>query len=162
MALAFSEFGNRAEAKTIIPKGTLVKINLDQTLSSKTSRKGEMVHFSVVEAVKLGKTTVIKKGALCQAQITQVRGPGRFGKNGSIRLNYLFVVDAKKQQVPVTLGERAMKTNRSMGLAAGASAGGFIILGPVGLLGGAFVKGEHIEIPRNTQLLIEVAEDFHY
>lgn len=152
----------QAEAATLIPKGTLVRLRLEQTLSTKTNKTGEMVKLSAVEAIKLGKTTVIKKGALAQAQLEKVRGPGRFGRNGSIRIRYLFVTSARGKQIPIVLGERSIKANQSMGLAAGASAAGYIILGPIGVVGGAFVKGRHIDIPAGTELMVEVENDFVY
>ncbi|HOY68335.1 MAG TPA: hypothetical protein PLP29_15750 [Candidatus Ozemobacteraceae bacterium] len=152
----------QAEAATLIPKGTLVRLRLEQTLSTKTNKTGEMVKLTAVEAIKLGKTTVIKKGALAQAQLEKVRGPGRFGRNGSIKIRYLFVTSARGKQIPIVLGERSIKANQSMGLAAGASAAGYIILGPIGVVGGAFVKGRHIDIPAGTELMVEVENDFVY
>ena len=106
------------------------------------------------------KTKVVAKDPL--AQVTDVRKPGRFGRNGSVKINYLFVLTTHKKQVKIKLGEHAVKTNQSLGLAAGASAGGFIVLGPIGLLGGAFVKGHHIDIPEGTQLMVETEEDATY
>jgi len=47
-----------------------------------------------------------------------------------------------------------------MGLAAGASAAGYIILGPIGVVGGVFVKGHHIDIPAGTELMVEVENDY--
>jgi len=154
--------GSLHAASLVIPAGTLVKIRLDETLSTKTSKTGDMVPFSVADPLKIGRTTVIKKGAFAQAQLTAVRGPGRFGRNGSLRITYLFAKSVRGKQVPITLGERSAKTNESMGFAAGASAAGYMILGPVGLLGGAFVKGKHITIPAGTVLMVEVARDTPY
>lgn len=149
-------------AQTIIQQGTLIRIKLEQTISTKTSRTGEMVSFETSEPLVIGKKVVVKKGAFVQAQLEKVRGPGRFGKNGSLKIRYLFVKAANGRQVPITLGERSAKTNESMGFAAGASAAGYMILGPVGLLGGAFVRGQHITIPAGTELMVEVARDTVY
>jgi len=147
-------------AETLIPKGTLVRLKMDKTLSTRTNKTGEMVRLSVVDAIQIGKQVVIKKGAVAQAQLEKVRGPGRFGRNGSIKIRYLFVTSARGTQIPIVLGERSMKANQSMGLAAGASAAGYIILGPIGVVGGAFVKGHHIDIPAGTELMVEVENDY--
>ncbi|MDN5278330.1 MAG: hypothetical protein PWR01_2295 [Clostridiales bacterium] len=146
-------------AELIIPAGTLVRLNLEENLSSKTSQTGEMVKFTVVESVKIGSRTVIKKGAVARAQLQKVRKPGRFGRNGSLKLRYLTVSSTRGKEIPITLGEKSVKTNESLGLAAGASLGGYMLLGPIGLIGGTFVRGHHIEIPKNTQLIVEVAKD---
>lgn len=144
-------------ADTSIPAGTMVKIKLGQQISSRTNKKGEMVKFYVVDPVKIGKATVIEKGALAQAQITEVRGPGRFGRNGRVKLNFLFVMNKKGAQVPIKVGEESAKINKQEGYAIGASAGGFILLGPIGLVGGAFVNGKHVDIPKGSELFVEVA-----
>ncbi|HNW34863.1 MAG TPA: hypothetical protein PKM25_08025 [Candidatus Ozemobacteraceae bacterium] len=150
----------RAKGTTLVPKGTLVRLRLEQSLSTRTNKTGDMVKLLAVEAIKLGDTVVIKKGGLAQAQLEKVRGPGRFGRNGSIKIRYLFVTSARGRQIPIVLGERATKANQSMGLAAGASAAGYMILGPIGVVGGAFVKGHHIDIPAGTELMVEVENDF--
>ncbi|HNV71987.1 MAG TPA: hypothetical protein PKO06_19940 [Candidatus Ozemobacteraceae bacterium] len=149
-------------APIIIQQGTLIRIKLEQTISTKTNRTGDMISFATSENLAIGKKVVVKKGAFVQAQLEKVRGPGRFGKNGSLKIRYLFVKAANGRQVPITLGERSAKTNESMGFAAGASAAGYMILGPVGLLGGAFVRGQHITIPAGTELMVEVARDTVY
>ncbi|OQA06013.1 MAG: hypothetical protein BWY66_02102 [bacterium ADurb.Bin374] len=147
-------------ADTLIPKGTLVRLKLAKTLSTRTNRTGEMVMLNVVDAIQIGKRIVIKKGAIAQAQLEKVRGPGRFGRNGSIKIRYLFVTSVRGTQIPIVLGERSIKANQSMGLAAGASAAGYIILGPIGVVGGVFVKGHHIDIPAGTELMVEVENDY--
>jgi hypothetical protein len=146
----------------VIPKSTLVRLRIEDDLSTRRNRRGDMVRLTVVDDVRIGSTKVVARGALAQAQLTQVRGPGRFGRNGSLRLTYLFVTSTRGQQIGIALGNRATKTNQSMGLAAGASAGGFLVLGPIGLVGGVFVRGHHIDIPKGTELMVEVAGDTIY
>ncbi len=151
-----------AAAPLLIPAGTLVKLNLEENLSTRSNKTGQMVKFSVVEDVKIGRTTVIKKGATARAQLEKVRGPGRFGRNGSLKLRYLTVTSTNGKELPIVLGEKSIKTNEQMGMAAGASIGGYMILGPVGLAGGIFVRGKHIEIPKDTQLVVETTKDSIY
>jgi len=146
-------------AELTIPSGTLIRLNLEENLSSKTSKTGEMVKFTVVEDVKIGRRSIVRKGSVARAQLEKVRKPGRFGRNGSLKLRYLSVTSTRGKEVPITLGEKSAKTNESLGLAAGASLGGYMLLGPLGLIGGTFVRGHDIEIPKNTQLIVEVAKD---
>ena len=146
-------------APVVISKGTLIRLELQESLSTRTSRIGQMVSFRAVEDLRLGKTLVIAKNAFAQAQIEKVRTPGRWGRNGSLKLHYLFVKTTRDKQLPIMLGERSIKTNQSLGLAAGASMGGFIILGPLGLISGNFVKGRHVDLPQGTQLMVEVTTD---
>ncbi len=149
-------------ASLTIPAGTLVRLNLEEDLSSKTSKTGEMVKFTVAESVKIGSRTIIRLGATARAQLQKVRKPGRFGRIGSLKLKYLSVTSTRGKEIPVTLGEKAVKTNESLGLAAGASIGGYMLLGPIGLIGGTFVRGHHIDIPAGTQLVVEVEKNTDY
>ena len=148
-----------AAAPLVIPAGTLVRLNLQESLSTRSSKTGQMVRFTVVEEIKIGRRTIIKKGATAGAQLERVRRPGNFGRNGSLKLRYLTVTAANGRELPITLGEKSVKTNEQMGLAAGASLGGYMLLGPIGLIGGTFIKGKHIDIPKDTQLIVEIAKD---
>ena len=44
-------------------------------------------------------------------------------------------------------------------MAAGASVAGMLILGPIGIIGGAFVKGKNIELPEGTELFIQTQDE---
>lgn len=148
-----------AATPLVVPAGTLVRLNLEESLSTRSSKTGQMVRFTVVEEIKIGKRSIIKKGATARAQLEKVRRPGNFGRNGSLKLRYLTVTAANGKELPITLGEKSVKTNEQMGLAAGASLGGYVLLGPIGLIGGTFIKGKHIDIPRDTQLVVEISRD---
>ena len=153
-----SSFDFLAAATNNPPAGTLVKLSLEEDLSSRSSKQGEMVKFKVVNPVKVGIKTVISKGATAQAQISEIRGPGNFGRNARIKLNFLYVVDRKGNRVPIELGEQAAKINQQEGYAIGASAAGFLLLGPIGLVGGIFVHGKHVELDKGTKLFVEVSD----
>jgi hypothetical protein len=146
-------------ARLVIPQGTLVKIRLLQTLSTRSTREGQTVRFSVLETVRLGKRKVIERGASVEAYVSHVRHPQRFGRNASLKIKFLSVNSVKGRDIPIEIGEHAAKTNEQMGMAAGAAVGGALILGPIGLLAGLFVKGKNIEMPSGTILHVEVAED---
>ncbi len=143
----------------VLPAGTLVRLNLEEALSTRNSKTGAMVKFTVVEEIKIGSRIIIKKGAKATAQLEKVRRPGSFGRNGSLKIKYISVTAANGKELPITLGEKSIKTNKEMGLAAGASLGGYVLLGPIGLIGGTFVKGKHIDMPKDTQLVVETAQD---
>lgn len=146
-------------ANLIIPEGTLVKIRLQESLSTRSTREGQSVSFVVQNAVRIGKRKVIEKGASVQAYVSEVRHPQRFGRNASLKIKFLSVHSVKGREIPIKLGEHAAKTNEQMGMAAGAAVGGALIFGPIGLLAGLFVKGKNINIPSGTVLHVEVAEN---
>jgi len=146
-------------ARLTIPKGTLVQIRLANSLSTRTTKEGQTVRFSVERAVRIGTRKIIEKGAPVEAYISDIRHPQRFGRNASLKIKFLSVLSVKNRDIPIELGEHSAKTNQQMGMAAGAAVGGALLLGPIGLLAGLFVKGKNIDIPRGTVLHVEVAED---
>ena len=58
----------------------------------------------------------------------------------------------------MVLGEAAKEKMQSMAYAAGASIAGIALLGPIGIIGGAFVKGKNVDLPAGTELYIQTAE----
>jgi hypothetical protein len=142
-----------------IPKGTLIKVRLNESLSTRTTQEGRNVSFTVDSDVRINNRKVFAKGAPVDAYISDIRHPQRFGRNASLKIKFISVLSVKNRDVPVEIGEHAAKTNEQMGMAAGAAVGGALIFGPLGLLAGLFVKGKNIEIPRGTVLHVEVSED---
>ena len=69
----------------------------------------------------------------------------------------LLAVDGTNMDMFV--GEEAKKEMKTMAMAAGASIAGMIILGPVGIITGAFVHGENIDLPAGTELYIQTKAD---
>ena len=54
--------------------------------------------------------------------------------------------------------EKAKLENKSLATAAGASVAGMIILGPIGVVGGAFVHGKDVNIPAGAETYIQIKE----
>jgi hypothetical protein len=44
-------------------------------------------------------------------------------------------------------------------MAAGASTLGYLVLGPIGLAGGAFIKGNDIEVGAGTEIIVRTIQD---
>ena len=61
--------------------------------------------------------------------------------------------------VDAYVGEEAKEEMKQYAMAAGASLAGILILGPIGVIGGAFVKGKDIDLPAGTEMYIETTAD---
>jgi hypothetical protein len=44
-------------------------------------------------------------------------------------------------------------------MAAGASVAGMLLFGPVGIIGGAFVKGRNVNVPAGSELFIQTENE---
>ena len=60
--------------------------------------------------------------------------------------------------IHTVLGDKAKAENKSLATAAGASVAGMLILGPLGVVGGAFVHGKDVNIPVGSEVYIQVKE----
>lgn len=144
----------------LVPAGLGVRLELDQDLSSKTARAGDRVRLRVAEDVRVGGEVAIAKGTRVIAVVAEARPRGRWGKNGMIRLSLLPVQSSGKETVPLRPRQKGKEFQGSQtDKAAIATGGGLVLLGPVGLLGGAFVPGKDVELRKGSRLETEVARD---
>jgi hypothetical protein len=150
-----------SRGRLVIPKGTKVTVSFDQALNSKTTKVGQRVRLHVADDVLVGGQKVIAKGASVNGVINKVSKRKRFGRNAEMRIVLRpveSVVAGKK--VPLEAGGKGEEVSgRKSAQAAGASAGGAAVLGPVGLVGGYFVTGKAVDIKVGDTLVTEVPKD---
>lgn len=140
-----------------LPVQTLVKVALSRSVSSGDAQVGDKIPYSVVEDVMIGGRVVIPVGATGLATVTEVTAAARLGKDGRIVLDFGKITALDGTQVPLKVDEKATERNRSLELAAGASMAGIILLGPVGLVSGYFIRGKDVQIEANTQFYVETS-----
>lgn len=145
--------------KITVPKGVEVVLVFDQALSSKTAKVGDSVALHVKNDVKVAGSTVLKSGTKVTATISQVDKRKRYGINAKMRMvlnpvrsTYGGMLNLEPRSKGKYLGGK--KTNE----AAGATAGGAIVLGPVGLVGGYFIHGKPVVIKVGDEITTEVAK----
>lgn len=159
LKLASYTDGNVPVQSATLPKDSVFKIAFTQEMSTKNSRKGDVVYFKAADNLYVGDVLVIPKGANGVGEIKKVVQPGIFGKDGRIDITFTYVLGVDGTKIPVTMGELAKQKAESIAGAAGAAIGGMIILGPVGIVGGAFVKGNSVTIPVGSETFVQSSED---
>lgn len=143
----------------VLTKDTLVKIKTLSTLNSKQSRVGDTVALGIAEDVYIGGVLVLPKGASGTGKVVKVDQSKNFGRDAKLEISFDTIHAIDGSTVNTILGERAKQETKSMAKAAGASVAGMIVLGPVGILGGAFVSGKEVNIPIGSQLYIQTKDD---
>ena len=151
--------GSITSSKATLPKDSLVKVKFMQEISSKTSKKGDEIDFIVDDNVYVGETLVLPKGAKGYGTIKKVVPARSFGRDARIDLDFSHVVAIDGSHVPVYVGELAKQQAKTVAGAAGASIGGMVLFGPVGIVGGAFVKGQSVTIPAGSNTFVQVTKD---
>ena len=160
LILVLPAIGASARAMPItVPKGTEVSLVFNQALSSKTAKVGESVALHVKNDVKIAGATVLARGTKVTGVLSQVDKRKRYGVNAKMRIALNPVKSAYGEMInlePLSKGNKLSGKKTSQ--AAGATAGGAIIAGPVGLVGGYFIHGKAVKIKVGDVLLTEVAQ----
>ena len=157
-ATAFAA-GSITGNKVVLPKDSLLKVKFMNDISSKTNQMGEQIDFVVDDNVYVGETLVLPKGAKGYGTIKKIVPARSFGRDARIDLDFSHVIAMDGSRVPVYVGELAKQEAKTAAGAAGASIGGMIIFGPIGVVGGVFVKGQSVTIPAGTNTFVQVTRD---
>ena len=158
MTITFTGGKLQAGQATLV-KDTLIKIKTVTPLDSKKNKTGEPIEFAVAEDVYAAGMLVIAKGAVGRGKLNKVDQAQNFGRDAKMEVNFETVEALDLTNVATMLGEKAKKETESMAFAAGAGVAGMILLGPIGVVGAAFVHGKNITIPADTMLYIQTQND---
>jgi hypothetical protein len=142
-----------------VPKGTEVILAFDQALSSKTTKVGDSVALHVKNDVKIADHVVLAAGTKVTATISQVDKRKRYGINAKMRIVLNPVKSAYGEMITLEPRSKGKYVGgKKSGEAAGATAGGAILLGPVGLVGGYFIHGKPVAIKVGDLLATQVSK----
>jgi hypothetical protein len=147
-----------------IPRGTEIKLKLGKNISSKTARKNDIVPMTVVDDLFVDSNILtMGKGGIISARVRSVRRGGRFGRSGFVNLDIKSIESMDSTELPVEVAYAGQERfdKKRIGMAAGASTLGYLVLGPIGIAGGAFVKGDDIEVPAGTEISVKTTRDMN-
>ena len=159
-----------ASQEVLLPKATVLKVKFLEELGPAKSKKGDSVGVALTNDLFVGKVLVAPKGSPIQTVIRDVKQPRRAGIPSEMHLDFKALKPLGPQSVPVTMGKESKKATdeaqKGIGKgegaifgAVGAGVGGAVLLGPVGLLGALFVRGDAIKIPEGSIAFVETSED---
>lgn len=106
MLIAFTNlsFTLKPTGEIILPAGTIVPLETIGLLSSAEKSVGQMVELKVRSDVKVGNIVAIPAGSIAKAQITRVKPPKGFGKEGFIEMQVKTVKSVDGQDVNLSSG----------------------------------------------------------
>jgi len=158
LKLAFTD-GKVNIGNVTVMKESLLKIKLITPLSTRTSRPGDIVTFQAADDIHVDGSLVIPKGALGTGRVNKVAGAKNFGRDAELQVSFDNIEAIDGTIINTILGDKAKAENKSLATAAGASIAGIAILGPIGIVGGAFVHGKEVNIPADAEMFIQVKDD---
>lgn len=145
--------------KVLVPANTLVKIALVTPINAKKMKVGDTIQYRAAEDVIEDDMLLFANGALGEGTITKVKQASNFGRNAEVQADFKTMTAVDGTTVNMILGQESKDKMEHMAMAAGASIAGMVILGPIGIIGGAFVHGKNIDLPEGTEMYIQTAED---
>jgi len=144
-----------------IPRGTEIKMRLKKDISSRNARKNDLIPMVLAHDVFVDNNIlVMTNGGIVTSSVKSVRRGGRFGRTGYVNLDVTKIESMDSSELPIQIDAAGEKFDKKkIGMAAGASTLGYLVLGPIGLAGGAFIKGGEVEIPAGTEISVRTTED---
>ncbi len=128
-----------------IPETTVFKVTIDEPLTSKTAKVGDSFTFTVAEDIVSGNLLVVPEGTKGTGTVTEVKKGRSFGRSGSLNVAFHDIQTIGNIYFDATQGPEAQERAKSEITAAGASVAGIALLGPVGAIGGFFIKGKDVQ-----------------
>jgi hypothetical protein len=156
--------------EVILPTATVLKVQFLEELGPAKTKKGDIVDLALTNDLLVGKVLVAPKGSLIDTTVSEVRQPKNFGVPSNIRFDFKSLIPLGPQRPRVVYDAAAKKAtdeaqkgkDKGEGAiigAAGASIGGAMLLGPIGLPLGFLVRGSAIKIPAGTIMFLETSGD---
>ena len=84
-----------------LPSDTVITVQLNSPLSSKTSRVGDKFSATVTVPVYLNGETVIPSGSVIEGRVTQVSPARRMSRPGSIAIGFDYLIFPDGSRIPV-------------------------------------------------------------
>ena len=141
-----------------MPANTVFPITLSEGVATKTNQEGDEIRFTVAQDVFVDEVLVLPQGAQGTGVVTKVQPPRSFGRNGKLEIEFNQVFGIDDEPIATVLGPEAKEKLKHEAAALGASAAGAMVLGPIGLVGGYFIKGSDVDMPAGTVLYIQVQD----
>ena len=134
----------------VIKAGTVVPMELVNSLTSKNARSGQMVDFRVTSDIVVDGKVVIAAGSIAQGQITRVEKSGLLGSAGELEVTV--------RSVKAVDGTNVFFTSNTIGYEGRNKLAVSIVL-TILCLFGFLIKGGKAELPAGTQVQGMVASN---
>ena len=145
--------------KVQVPASTLIKVALVDRVNAKNLKAGDIIHYQVAEDVVVDGSLIFAKGEPGEGVVEKVRQAKNFGRSAEVQIDFNKTKSIDGTEVDTYVGEESKKEMKHLAMAAGASVAGMLLLGPIGVIGGAFVKGKNIDLPEGTELYIQTENE---
>lgn len=169
-----------SESIYTIPKGTKIRVRMENEINSKVSSVNDTFTVTIAEPVIIRGVEVLSVGTIIEGRITGVKSASLGKKNGKLEVKFetLFLPDGRKRQIEAVLFEterpKSSKTANVLTIAGatgiGGLLGGFIQKSRGALIGAGvglgigtsialFQKGEEARIKMDEEFSISLQKE---
>lgn len=138
-----------------IPSDEVFKVVINEPISTEENKEGDKFTFTVAEDIVIDNLLVVPEGTQGQGVISKLKKARSFGRPAEINMKFLSIPTVSNDLFDAEQGKEAQERSETEMHAAGASVAGVAILGPIGMVGGFFVKGHDIEYPLNQAFFVQ-------
>ena len=138
------------EGHAYIPKDTILNMELQTTISSKTAKVGDDVPLVLMENIIINDVVVIPRGSRVHAKVTKATGSGLFGRAG--KLEFMIESVESVNGVKIPLEYTSLRE-------AGSDDGAIAVVAAVSVIGGLFMKGKNVSFPAGSKFAAKVKID---
>ena len=138
-----------------------IPLRLIEGIDSSKLQKGEIIEFEIAEDITIDKKLVIPKGKKGKMRVTEVQSPGQFGRDGSIKVEFLDLRAIDGTKIDFKRPNREFIEQRSRQLAIGAGLLGTIVFSsPLGAAVAYFVPGNHVIYEPGSKITVLVEGNY--
>lgn len=143
--------------EAIIYRGTRVRVELLETLSSQESNEGDQVLFRVVDQIAIDKTVLVDRDAVAYGVVNYSRPAKGWGKSGQLDMDIKSMMAVDGTAVPLSA---FISDQRNWdATAAGKTLASALVAGPLGLAIGGGMKGKKVLVPKGNIYEVYVDRD---
>jgi len=161
-----------------VPSGATLPLVLEGSISSETSRSGDIVTAKLAEDIRVGDKVVVPAGSQIRGRVTAAVPSGRVKTRARLAFNFdTLVLEAKEHpiatgSIDITAADTHKKDAATVGIGAGAGAvvgaiaGGKKGAGIGALIGGATGTGvvlnntgKEVELSRGTRVTVRLTQE---
>ncbi len=142
----------------LLPEGTPLRIKISRTISSADAQVGDNVDFETLDDVKIGGYTVIPKGSVAMATVTEAVSKRRMARGGRLSVNIDYVRMTSGEKLSLR-GVQSLKGGGHTGGMTGGMVATAIVFWPAAPFF-LFMQGKDVTIQKGHEVTVYTNSDY--
>lgn len=153
---------NRVGGKVLMRPDNMVRVKVIDQITSKRNKRGDTFRYVLLDPIMYGLRTLVPAGTKGMGRVGRSKARGFFGRPGMLDLEFGSVDLPGATPARIYLAETVISPEPREPEAIGAAGVGLIAFGPLGLAGGAMIRGHDVSVEAGSVFHVEVAVDVPY